>query len=142
MRALFDVNVLIALFDPGHVHHNRTQRWWASSRRAGWATCPITQNGFVRIVSQPSYANSVSTAVATEFLTGALKTPLHEFWPDDLSITDAEAFVPDRIVGPRQITDLYLLALAVRRGGRLVTFDRAIPLSTVVGAKPQNLVAL
>jgi toxin-antitoxin system PIN domain toxin len=140
MRALFDVNVLIALFDPGHIHHNRTHRWWAGNRRAGWATCPLTQNGFVRVSSQSTYANPVSAAVAVEFLAGALSTPQHEFWHDDLSITDPKKFVRDRILGQKQITDLYLLALAVRRGGRLVTFDRTIPLSAVVGAKPDNLV--
>jgi len=142
MRALFDVNALIALLDPGHVHHHRTHRWWANNRRAGWATCPLTQNGFVRVLSQPGYANSISAAVATEFLAGALDTPQHEFWPDGLSITDAETFVRERILGPRQITDLYLLALAVRRQGRLVTFDKSIPLSVVVGATARNLVVV
>jgi toxin-antitoxin system PIN domain toxin len=140
MRGLFDVNALIALFDPGHVHHIRTRQWWVENRRAGWASCPLTQNGFVRVVSQPSYSNPVSAAAATEFLAGAVSTPMHEFWPDDVSITDAKLFARDRILGPKQLTDLYLLALAVRRGGRLVTFDRAIPLSVVVGAKPKHLV--
>jgi toxin-antitoxin system PIN domain toxin len=108
----------------------------------GWATCPLTENAFVRVLSQPSYPNRVSAAVATEFLAAALDTPEHEFWPDDLTITDPQKFAYERILGPKQITDLYLLALAVRRSGRLVTFDRSIPLSAVVGASPANLVVV
>ena len=140
MRVLFDVNVLIALLDAGHVHHNRTHRWWAKNRASGWATCPLTQNGFVRVLAQPSYPNRVPAAVATEFLAQAVGAPEHEFWPDDLSLTDPNRFARDRILGPKQITDLYLLALAVIRRGRLVTFDHAIPLSAVVGANSSNLV--
>lgn len=142
MRVLFDVNVLIALLDAGHVHHDRTHRWWAKNRAGGWASCPLTQNGFVRVLAQPGYPNRVSASVSAEFLATAVSVPDHEFWPDDLSITDAGRFVRDRILGPKQITDLYLLALAVGRGGRLATFDRAIPLSAVVGAGPKNLVVV
>ena len=142
MRTLFDVNVLIALLDAGHVHHDRIHRWWAKNRTAGWASCPLTQNGFVRVLAQPGYPNRIAAPVAAEFLAGAVSAPEHEFWPDDLSITDAKRFLRDRIIGPKQITDLYLLALAVGRGGRLATFDRTIPLSAVVGAGPQNLVVV
>jgi hypothetical protein len=142
MRVLFDVNVLVALFDPGHVHHDRAHRWWAQNRKPDWATCPLTQNGFVRVLSQHGYPNQVSTPIAIEFLGGALQTPGHEFWADDVLLTDHKRFVRDRILGPKQITDLYLLALAVRRGGRLVTFDKSIPISAVVGAKRHNLVVV
>ena len=96
--------------------------------------------GFVRVLAQPGYPNQVSASVSAEFLATAVSVPDHEFWPDDLSITDAQRFVRDRILGPKQITDLYLLALAVERGGRLATFGSAIPLSAVVGAGPKNLV--
>jgi hypothetical protein len=142
MRVLFDVNVLIALLDAGHVHHNRTHRWWAKNLAAGWATCPLTQNGFVRVLAQPSYPNRVSAPAATEFLAQAVSAPEHEFWPDAVSLTETDRFVRDRILGPKQVTDLYLLALAVDRGGRLATFDRAIPLSAVVGAKSSSLVVV
>jgi hypothetical protein len=142
MRVLFDVNVLLALFDRGHIHHDRAHRWWFHNRRTGWATCPLTENGFVRVLSQPHYPNPASATVAIEFLAAALRTPGHEFWADDVSLTDQGAFVRDRILGSKQITDLYLLALAVRRGGRLATFDKNIPLSAVAGAGAQNLVAL
>ncbi len=142
MRVLFDINVLIALLDAGHVHHDRTHRWWAKNRDSGWASCPLTQNGFVRVLAQPSYPNRVSAPVAGEFLAKAISAPDHEFWPDELSIADPRWFVHDRILGPRQITDLYLLALAVSRSARLATFDRAIPLSAVVGAAPHNLAVI
>ena len=89
MRVLFDVNVLIALLDAGHVHHDRTHRWWAKNRPGGWASCPLTQNGFVRVLSQPGYPNQVSASVSAEFLARTVSVPDHEFWSDDLSITDA-----------------------------------------------------
>jgi toxin-antitoxin system PIN domain toxin len=142
MRALCDVNVLIALFDGGHVHHDLAHRWWFHNRRSGWATCPLTENGFVRVLSQPHYPNRVSATVAIDFLESARQMPGHEFWTDDISLTSQEAFVRDRILSSKLITDLYLLSLAVRRNARLVTFDKNVPLSAVVGATTKNLIAL
>ena len=142
MRVLFDVNVLIALFDPGHVHHDRAHAWWEQNRASGWASCPLTQNGFVRVMSQPGYPNSVATPEAIRILGTAEHQQEHAFWPDDLSITDSARFRSERILGPKQVTDLYLLSLAVQRDGRLATFDRTIPLLAVVGAKSQHLVVL
>jgi hypothetical protein len=142
LRALIDVNVLIALFDAAHVHHDRARAWWRANREAGWASCSLTQNGFVRVVSHPSYPKPVSLGLALEALAAQTALPEHEFWSDDVSITDGALFDRSRLYGPRQITDAYLLAPAVRHGGRLVTFDDAIALAAVRGARPENLVVL
>lgn len=142
MRALFDVNVLIALFDPAHVHHEHAHAWLNEHRKSGWATCPITQNGCVRILSQPKYPNAISTMESIRRLDRATSQPEHSFWRDDLSITDSQHFDADHILGPRQLTDLYLLALAVKNEGRLVTFDRAIPLAAVTNAARDHLMVL
>ena len=142
MRALFDVSMLLALLDFDHIHHTRARAFWDVAKDHGWATCPITQNGFVRILSQPSYPNRISSAHAIAILGRATETAGHEFWTDDVSITDSSIFTPDLVSGPRQVSDLYLLALALSRGGRLVTLDRTIVIDAVVGATSENLVAL
>lgn len=142
MRALLDVNMLLALFDHAHIYHARALEWWGANREAGWASSPLTQNGFVRIVTQLGYARPARMSDAMRVLTGQIGKPDHEFWPDDISITDAVAFDHSRILGPKQITDIYLLALAVKRSGRLVTFDRGLPLKAVRGAEPRHLVVL
>jgi toxin-antitoxin system PIN domain toxin len=140
MRTLLDVNVLIALFDPDHVHHARAWQWFAVEGRRGWATCPLTQNGCLRVMTQPGYPNPVAFPMMLERLRKAVAAPEHAFWPDDTSLLDAKRFVAARIHGPRQITDLYLLGLAMAHGGRLATFDERIPLSAVRGAEPRHLV--
>ncbi|HMO03769.1 MAG TPA: PIN domain-containing protein [Kiritimatiellia bacterium] len=142
MRALLDINVLIALFDPIHQHHERAHAWLKANIRSGWASCPITQNGFVRIITQPRYIRPVTTSEAIERLREATRTTHHQFWPDDLSITDVHRFRPDRIHGPSQLTDLYLLALAIRHQARFVTFDAAIPTSAIPTVQPKHLVVL
>ncbi len=142
MLALFDVNALITLFDPAHVHHDQAHEWLAKHREEGWATCPITQNGCVRILSQPRYPNTISTPEAIRRLAGATAQPEHVFWSDDLSMVDSRIFNSRRILGPGQLTDLYLLALAFHNAGRMVTFDRTVPISAVKGAKPVHLVVL
>lgn len=142
MRALLDVNVLLALMDKDSVHHGAALAWWRNERDKGWASCPLTQNGFVRIACQGRYPLRPTAAQALVLLRLQLGQPSHEFWPDDISIADAELFDSNRILGPKQITDVYLLALAVKHGGRLVTFDRAIPLAAVRSAKPRDLVVL
>jgi len=139
MRALLDVNVLIALLDPDHVSHAAAQRWWLEHREAGWASCPLTQNGCVRIISQPGYPNPQSVTSVLELLVDLCADPCHQFWPDDASLLDVGRFSHAHIYGHRQLTDLYLLGLAVGHGGRLVTFDEKIPLSAVHGAKRQHL---
>jgi len=142
MRALLDVNVLIALLDAAHVHHKVARAWLETHIESGWASCPITQNGCIRILSQPSYPGSQAGAVIATRLAEAADTSWHEFWADDLSLLDKNALDWRYILGSRQLTDSYLLALAVHRGGRLVTFDRAIPLAAVPGAEDHHLVKL
>ena len=142
MRSLFDVNVLIALLDTGHSSHVPATRWLASQIRTGWASCPITQNGCVRIMSHPGYPNALPVQAVMARLGEAVATRHHEFWPDDLSLLDPTISDPTRIHGPGQLTDLYLLALAVRHDGRFVTFDAAVPLTAVRGAKTRHLLVL
>ena len=142
MRALLDVNVLIALLDQAHVHHQRARDWLIANIQHGWASCPTTQNGCVRIMSQPGYPQPVSTVQAMALLRDAAVTPYHQFWADDFSMLDDARIDSTRVLGPRQLTDLYLLALAVRHGGRFVTLDGRIALAAVRGATPQHLVAL
>ena len=142
MRALLDVNVLIALHDQDHVHHRQAARWLTQHAKLGWASCPITQNGCLRIMSQPGYPNAQPLAVLLAMLQRSTQAREHEFWPDDTSALDSGAFEHRHMHGARQLTDLYLLSLAVRHGGRLVTFDQRVPLSAVRGARAEHLMVL
>jgi toxin-antitoxin system PIN domain toxin len=142
VRALLDVNVLIALLDAGHLHHGLASAWLGDHQRHGWASCPITQNGCVRILSQPGYSNPLPTAEVIARLAEAAHHARHEFWPDATSLLDAQVFDRQRLLGPRQVTDAYLLALAVDRGGRFVTFDRRVPIDAVRGAQKRHCVVL
>ncbi|HVL56707.1 MAG TPA: TA system VapC family ribonuclease toxin [Burkholderiaceae bacterium] len=142
MRALLDVNVLIALLDARHTLHDRAIDWFAANGRSGWASCPISQNGCVRIMSHPSYPGAVPIRAIADRLREATTQPYHEFWADDFSLLDSDVVDAARIHGPRQMTDVYLLALAVRHAGRFVTFDSAIPVQAVRGAAPRHLVSL
>lgn len=139
MRALLDVNVLIALHDPQHVHHELAIEALERSP-AGWASCPITQNGCLRIMCQPSYsANPFSLREVAGALSISLTSAMHEFWPDEIGLLDPGRLRMDRVHGHRQLTDLYLLALAVHRGGSFMSFDARIPLEAVRGAEPRHL---
>lgn len=142
MRALLDVNVLIALFDPDHVSHEPAMAWFARHAKEGWASCPLTQNGCVRIMSSPSYPSPQPVQALVRRLAEACAERIHEFWPDEPSLLDSTVFDATRIHGPRQITDVYLLGLAVRHGGRFLTFDGRIPLDAVRQATERNLVVL
>ena len=142
MRALLDVNVLVALLDSDHASHDSAIDWFSTHARDGWASCPITQNGCIRILSNPGYPNPLPIRAVIERLAEACHQKIHEFWPDDVSLLDSDAVDSTRIHGPRQLTDIYLLALAVRRGGRLITFDAGIPLGAVRNATKQNLLVL
>ncbi len=140
---LLDVNVLIALFDPGHIHHDAAHDWFASVGSAAWATCPLTENGFARVLSNPAFPGRRTTAADAVARLGQLtRSPGHNFWEDGVSILDPSRFVISALTGHREITDAYLLALAVSRSGALATLDDGIRLSTVVGAEPQHLVVL
>jgi uncharacterized protein len=142
MRVLFDVNVLIAIVDEEHVHHWVAHEWWAANRADGWATCPLTENGLARIMSQSRYKNRVTTTFAIDLLAEQVAEGDHAFWPDDISLSDGARFDPSHILGPNQITDVYLLALAVKNGGRLATLDRSVPLRAVRGAEPRHLAVI
>jgi uncharacterized protein len=142
MRALLDVNVLIALHDQEHIHHERAALWFESNMAHGWASCPLTQNGCLRIMSQPSYSSPQPLAVLIGMLQSSTTTPFHQLWADDMSILDEAHFQHSHIHGHRQLTDLYLLGLAVKNGGRLVSFDLRIPLSAVRNATQSHLALL
>jgi uncharacterized protein len=142
MRALLDINVLLALLDSAHVDHQRAQKWISREIRHGWASCALTQNGFVRIISQPKYPSPVSLFKAVERLRLATSTEYHEFWPCSISFLEDRRIDSSRVHGPRQVTDIYLLALAVEHGGRLITLDESIPLSAAPGATPKHLVVI
>ena len=141
-RALLDVNVLLALLDADHVDHSRARRWLETEIDHGWASCAITQNGFVRIVSQPRYPSPIPPAQALDLLDHACATDHHRFWPCDVSVLDHTAVDRERVHGPRQVTDAYLLALAVQHRGRFVTFDGSIVRSAVPQATADHLVVL
>jgi toxin-antitoxin system PIN domain toxin len=142
MRALLDVNVLIALLDAGHLHHVLATDWLAAHLDDGWASCPLTQNGCIRIFSQPTYPNTVPAAQVAERLTEAVEHPAHAFWPDSISLLQPDCLVWERVLSSRQVTDAYLLALAVAHGGRFVTLDRGGSLTAVRGAQAQHLIVL
>ncbi len=141
-RALLDVNVLIALLDSDHVDHARVRSWAEAEIVNGWASCAITQNGFVRVISQPRYPSPVAPAQAIDRLARAAATELHEHWPCTISLLDGELFDHSRLHGHRQVTDAYLLGLATAHDGRFVTLDQAVSLDAVLGATEQNLTVL
>lgn len=135
---LLDVNVLCGLLSEDFSGHAEAQEWFARNARHGWATCPFTQAAFVRLMSHPSAsANPVAPAQALEVLAENMRHPRHEFWPDDLSLSQALAPWRTRVKGHQQITDAYLLALALHRKGRLATFDQGlIAFASTVGLAP------
>ena len=135
--ALLDVNVLVALFEPEHVHHEVAHEWFADSRRSGWATCPLTENGLVRILTSPgSHSPPLSIAEAVDALRRFRASGHHEWWDANLSFTDTRVFRATALRGHRQVSDVYLAGLAHARGGKLATFDRGIPITSIVGARP------
>lgn len=144
MRALFDVNVVIALMDASHAFHGRAHEWWDAHANQGWASCPMVENGAVRIMTHPGYSASRHFRVdeVLDGLSRFVAASNHEFWPDNLSLRDRRSFALDRIHGGRTLTDLYLLALAAEKGGRLVTFDQGISTSAVRTASAENLLIL
>ena len=142
MRALLDINVLIALLDPDHSLHERAREWFSRNARSGWTSCPITQRGCVRIMSHPGYPNALPVRPVMERLREATQSHYHEFWADDVSLLDPRIADASRIHEPRQLTDLYLLALAVRQGGRFATFDASVPVNAIRGAEKRHILLL
>jgi uncharacterized protein len=140
--ALLDVNVLVAMFNSNHVHHDIAHDWFSQEGDAGWATCPLTENGFLRTANTGRKAEFVSLTELIAYLATVRSAERHHFWFDDVSFGDDSLFDSRAIHGRRQLTDIYLLGLAVTHGGRLVTFDRRIPLAAVKAARREHLVVL
>lgn len=132
---LLDVNVLVALCDPDHVHHDLSHDWFSNEGAAGWATCPITENGFLRVLSNPTYhSGGLRPVTLVSLLRRLCSGKGHHFWHDAVSLADATLFDMSVVAGYRQLTDVYLLGLAHHKRGRLATFDRGIPVNAVLGA--------
>lgn len=138
--ALLDVNVLVALFDPDHVHHELAHEWFAIARSDGWATCPVTENGFLRVLSSPAYGSLIARPTElVERLKRFCASGHHSFWGDTVSFRDETVFNSSFATSYRQLADLYLLGLTAKMGGRLATFDRRIPLTAIVGGRSDLL---
>lgn len=136
MTYLLDVNVLIALVDPSHVAHDDAHSWFSREGHSSWATCPITENGVVRILGNPKYPNSPgSPAVVARIIEQLRALPGHCFWTGDFSLVASDAVDASRILTSAQVTDTYLLALAKLRGGKLATFDRRLSVDAVKNGK-------
>lgn len=124
---LLDINVLIALAWPNHIHHGEAHAWFSKVGRESWSTCPITQLGFVRISSNPKIIReAVSPRDALAVLEQIIALPGHQFWPDAIAPADAPLLSSLALVGHRQVTDAYLLALAQHHKGKLATFDPGV----------------
>lgn len=143
MRSLLDINVLIALLDQDHAFHTRAHAWWRKAQPQ-WASCPLTENGVVRIMASVNYSKARQFTVAD--IVNLLQTfaagTEHTFWPDSVSILDAKRFEHGRILSSKSLADIYLLALAMEKGGRLVSFDQGIAASAVARATSRNLLIL
>jgi toxin-antitoxin system PIN domain toxin len=129
---LLDVNVLIALLDQDHVNHRVATNWFLAVGSASWSSCPITENGVIRILGGARYHNGPgSPAMVADVLRKYRDMPGHVFWPDDISIMDESIIAGFRLLHSAQLTDTYLLALARSKGGLLATFDRRLVTSAV-----------
>lgn len=136
---LLDVNVLIALLDPVHVHHNNAHAWFSTKGRKAWATCPLTENSVLRILGDQRYPNSPGNpAAVAEILAELFALPGHIFWPDDITILDPRRLDPSRLLSSHQVTDSYLLALALAHNGQLATLDRRL-IPNAVKSGPESL---
>ena len=139
---LLDINVLIALIDPAHQFHASAHSWFKSRRSHGWATCPITENGCLRIMSNPGYPFPGLTVERVRgILAELVRVEGHRFWPDSLSVLEGKRFDLTK-TGPKYLTDLYLLSLAISNRGCLITFDRTIPIQTITSFKPDDMEVL
>lgn len=136
MTFLLDVNVLIALIDPTHVSHDVAHRWFGQGGGDSWASCPITENGVMRIVAHPKYPNTPGAPAVVAGIIGRLRQRAgHVFWPDDISLLDPRHFDTDKLLAHKQLTDSYLVALALAHGGKLASLDRRLSVTAVHGGR-------
>jgi uncharacterized protein len=132
---LLDINVIIALIDPSHVQHDRAHTWFAGTGKSRWLSSPTTQNGAIRIVSNPKYSNAqFSPALVVESVRSLSAVGSHRFIPDKISLLDPDLVAADALLSSGQVTDTYLLALAVDAGACLATFDRKLVTKAVPGS--------
>jgi toxin-antitoxin system PIN domain toxin len=133
---LLDINVLIALIDPAHVQHDRAHEWFASKGQEAWATCPLTENGVLRIVGHPRYPNSPgSPAAVAELLISLRELPGHAFWSDDVSFLGRHHVNVARLLDSAHVTDSYLLALARAHNGQLASFEQRLVTDAVIDGR-------
>lgn len=145
--ALLDANVLIALIDPEHQHHDAAHGWLSQlavsgvgqHANSGFAVCPLVENACLRIMCQPSYPKSLPFDLVRSRLHSLRLHGACHFWPDSISLTAPTCLVPGAMLAPAAVTETYLLALAVENAGRLVTFDRRIAWQNVIGASAESL---
>lgn len=136
MTFLLDVNVLIALIDPAHVGHDAAHRWFEERGGQSWATCPMTENAVLRIVGHSRYPDAPGPPAIVAAIVAQLRgLPGHVFWPDDISLVGSPHVDAEQILTSGQVTDSYLLALAVAHRGYLATFDRRLSTKAVTGGK-------
>lgn len=141
IRYLLDVNVLIALVDPAHVQHDHAHDWFGRIGHKAFATCPITENGLLRIVGHPKYPNCPGPpSVVADALTAIRRLPGHAFWPDAISLVDSDLAEPSLLSSHSRVTDSYLLALARANKGKLATMDQK--LATEVVAEGRSALAV
>jgi len=135
---LLDINLLVALLWTNHEQYEAAQNWFRAQRTSEWATCPMTQAGFVRVSANPRiFPEAPPPGKAVEILKENLSHPRHRFWQDDISYAEAVAPLGDHLKGHQQVTDAYLLGLAIRKGGILATFDAGI--AALVGPKSGHM---
>ena len=141
MRNLLDVNVLVALFDERHVHNKLAHTWLTKHLKNGWASCPITENGLIRILANPNYSRFSRYAIEdiASRLIDFQNATNHEFWTDKISLLDREHFDTEDILGVKQLTDVYLLGIAAANKGRFVTFDRTVAKRAAIKANRSTL---
>ena len=140
---LLDVNALVALAWPNHVHHSSAKEWFAANHAEGWATCPITESGFVRVSSNPRATPEAKSPTEALFLLRQMVALAgHHFWADDVSIAQSRLIDRSKLFGYRQVTDAHLLALAIRHDGRLVSFDRGLRSIIPAGTNADELLII
>lgn len=143
MPSLLDVNALIALVDENHVQHETMRRWFSSHHQRGWATCPLTENGMVRVLSQPAYPGGPWSPADVIQILSALRNTFeksYQFWADSISLTDPKLFDPALLTTSKHVTDAYLLGLAKYHSGTLVSFDRSLPWQAIRGGSVRLVV--